>query len=116
MSTTETLEHRDSRTADEISAERFRLIADKIAAAPALLEIPLVNIARWLSQGHRAAARLEQWRGLIGEAKASSRGMASLLALLRDQSAEALFLKGFSPFPGILTADELKQLSWSSRH
>ena len=116
MSITETLDFLNSRTADEISADRFRLIADKIAAEPSLLEIPLANIARWMAQGHRAGPRLEDWRKIIANAKTTSTGMGTLLALLRDQSAEALFLKGFSPFPGILTDDELKGLSWNSRH
>ncbi|MFN0075254.1 MAG: hypothetical protein ACKVY0_02145, partial [Prosthecobacter sp.] len=47
------------RTGDEVSAERYRLMADKIAADPTLLEIPLANIARWLAQGHSAVKRLE---------------------------------------------------------
>ena len=105
-----------TRTGDQVSADRFRLMADKIEADPALLEIPLANIARWLAQGHSAAARLEQWRAIILEAKSSAAGMAKLLALLRDQSWEALLFKGYSPFPGILSEAELETLSWTSRH
>ena len=105
-----------ARTGDEVSADRFRLMADKIEADPALLEIPLDNIARWLALGHSSAARLEEWRAKILDAQSSPAGMARLLALLRDQSWEALLWKGFSPFPGILSAEELDRLSWTSRH
>jgi hypothetical protein len=34
------------RTGDTVSADRYRLIADKIEADPTLLDIPLANIAR----------------------------------------------------------------------
>jgi hypothetical protein len=104
------------RTGDEVSAERYRLMADKIEADPALLEIPLANIARWLAQGHSAVKRLEGWRSMIREAQVSHEGMEKLLFILRDEEWESMMWKGFSPFPGILTKDELKRLSWSSRH
>lgn len=104
------------RTGDEISADRFRLIADKIEAEPALLEIPLANITRWLAQGHSARTRLEGWRSMILDAQAGEPGMARLLFLLRDQDWESVLWKGYSPFPGILTKEEIKKLSWNSRH
>jgi hypothetical protein len=104
------------RTGDEVSAERYRLMADKIEADPTLLEIPLANIARWLGQGHSAVKRLEGWRSMIQEAQTSREGMDKLLFILRDEEWESMMWKGFSPFPGILTKEELKRLSWSSRH
>lgn len=119
MSAADAFAYLDSRTqptGDEVSAERFRLIADKIEADPKLLEIPLANIERWLSQGHSAVERLGQWRTLLLEAQASAEGMKRLLALLRDQSWEALLAKGYSPFPGVLSREEVKRLSWKSRH
>lgn len=104
------------RTGDEVSADRFRLMADKIEADPSLLEIPLANIARWLGNGHSARARLEGWRTMIQDAQASGEGMAKLLFILRDQDWESVLWKGFSPFPGILNKEELKEHTWSSRH
>lgn len=104
------------RTGDEVSADRFRLMADKIEADPSLLEIPLANIARWLGNGHSARARLEGWRTMIQDAQASREGMAKLLFILRDQDWESVLWKGFSPFPGILNKEELKEHTWSSRH
>ena len=119
MSAADAFAYLDSRTeptGDEVSAERFRLIADKIEADPKLLEIPLANIERWLLQGHSAVERLGQWRTLLLEAQASPEGMKRLLALLRDQSWEAVFFKEFAPTPGILTKEDLKRLSWTSAH
>ncbi len=104
------------RTGDEVSAERYRLMADKIEADPTLLEIPLANIARWLSQGHSAVKRLEGWRSMIHDAQTSREGMEKLLFILRDEEWESMMWKGYSPFPGILTKEELARLSWSSRH
>ena len=104
------------RTGDEVSAERFRLIADKIEADPALLEIPLANIARWLGKGHSAKSRLEGWRTMIHDAQTSDEGMAQLLFILRDQEWESVQWKDFSPFPGILNKVELDRMPWTSAH
>ncbi len=104
------------RTGDEVSAERYRLMADKIEADPTLLEIPLANIARWLSQGHSAVKRLEGWRSMIHAAQTSREGMEKLLFILRDEEWESMMWKGFSPFPGILSKEELARLSWTSSH
>jgi len=104
------------RTGDEVSAERYRLIADKIEADPALLDIPLANIARWLANGHSAVQRLEGWRAMLLEAKTSRVGLQKVLDILRDEEWEAMMWKGFSPFPGILNKEELARLSWTLSH
>lgn len=108
--------HPRERTGDEVSADRFRLIADKIEADPDLLEIPLANITRWLANGHSAVQRLEGWRSMILDAKAGPEGMARLLFILRDQEWESVMWKDFSPFPGVLKKSELDRLSWTSSH
>jgi hypothetical protein len=104
------------RTGDEVSADRYRLIADKIEADPSLLDIPLANIARWLANGHTAIKRLEGWRTMILDAKSSREGLEKLLFILRDQEWESVMWKGYSPFPGVLTKSERETLSWSTRH
>lgn len=105
-----------ARTGDEVFADRYRLIADKIEADPTLLDIPLANIAHWLANGHSAVKRLEGGRSMILAAKTSREGMARRLFILRDQEWESVMWKDFSPFPGILSNTELNRLSWSSRH
>jgi hypothetical protein len=110
------LDSRTERTGAEVSADEFRLIADKIEADPSLLSIPLGNIERWLARGHSAVKRLEQWRVMLLDAMASRPGLSRLLTLLRDQSAEAVFFKEFAPFPGLLSKDELERFKWTSAH
>jgi len=101
---------------DRVAQLRFERIAEKIGREPGLLEIPIANIARWLAQGHSARERLEGWRDVLVLARDSSGGMARLVALLRNDSAEAGEWKGFSPFAGVLTREELDGLRWTSRH
>ena len=92
-------------------------IADKIEAQPELLEIALANIERWLAQDHSAPHRLEQWRQIILEARASADGLRRLLAILRDPGEAATHLRSFSPFAGVLTTQErrkiIEQCAWS---
>ncbi len=116
MSSTVSTDSIGEPTGDRVSADRYRLIADKIAADPTLLDIPLANIARWLGNGHTAVTRLEGWRRMILDAKASREGMEKLLFILRDQDWESVMWKDFSPFPGILSSIELDRFSWSSSH
>ena len=116
MSNTLSTDSIGERTGDTVSADRYRLIADKIEADPTLLDIPLANIARWLGNGHSAVKRLEGWRRMILDAKASREGMEKLLFILRDQDWESVMWKDFSPFPGILSSSELNRFSWSSSH
>lgn len=78
-----------------MSAELFRLIADKIEADPTLLEgCGSMNL----------------------DASAGDAGMAKLLFILRDQEWESVQWKGYFPFSGIPSKDEVKRLSWNSRN
>lgn len=86
------------------------VVADKIEANPALLDIPLANIARWLARGDSTPHRLEQWRALIEDAKRDKKGLQKLLAILRDKGEEATHLRSFDPFPGVLTTMERRKL------
>ncbi|MBI2929347.1 MAG: hypothetical protein HYY24_27090 [Verrucomicrobia bacterium] len=86
------------------------LVADKLERDRSLLSIPLENIDRWLAQGHSAPHRLEQWRQILLRAQASEEGFQALLELLRDRSEDAVHLKSFDPFPGVLTTLERRQV------
>jgi hypothetical protein len=101
---------------NEASYRRYLRMADKIEADPALLDIPLDNIARWLARGHWAVHRLEQWRGIILRAREAPEGMTALLQLMRDNNEEAQHLKSFSPMAGILTREERDLLSCGYAH
>lgn len=90
--------------------QRWLYTADKIERQPSLLAIPLANIERWLASGALGNPQpLHQWRVLIEAAQISSQGMQALLELMRDDREEAWHLKTCSPFPGVLTRDELDQ-------
>jgi len=95
---------------NEASDRLNMAIATKIEANPALLDIPLANVDRWLAQDHSAPRRLEQWRALILDARAAPEAMAALLRILRDPGEEARHLRSFSPFAGVLTTLERREI------
>ena len=82
------------------------LAADKLERDSSLLRIPLENINRWLSNGHAAPHRLEQWRQIILRAQESKAGFQELLTLLRENNPATKRLREFAPFAGVLTARE----------
>jgi hypothetical protein len=84
----------------------FRLIAAKIERDPALLQIGLENMNRWIANGSDQQHRLRQWEDMIRNAQASADGMKILLSSLREDSEEAAHLRDFSPFAGVLTTAE----------
>jgi len=84
----------------------FRLIADKMERDPALLQIALGNIVRWIANGADQQHRLRQWEGMICSAQTSKSGMEVLLAALREDSEQAAHLREFAPFDGVLTTME----------
>ncbi len=83
-----------------------RLIADKIARDPALLEIGLANIARWIANGSDQQHKLHEWRDCILAAQSSPEALARLLALLREDSEIAAYEREFAPFAGVMSAEE----------
>ena len=87
------------------------LVARKLEREPALLAVPLANIARWLDEGHSAPHRLQEWKELLQEAQTSAPAMRRLLRTLRAAEPEAERLRDFNPFAGILTREERRQAS-----
>lgn len=87
------------------------LIAAKIEADPSLLEKPLENIRRWCANGISQQDMLALWRDKIEAATRSDEAFTQLLKLLRDDGEEARYLRGFSPFAGMLSAKERRQLA-----
>lgn len=88
----------------------FRLIADKIERDPALLQVGLDNIARWIANGADQQHRLRQWEAMILAARSSAEGMQSLLVALREDGERAEHLREFAPFAGILSNREITEL------
>lgn len=100
----------------KLRAAKWHAIAEKIAANPSLLEIPLANISRWLAKGQDAPQMLEAWRDRITAAQESNEAFAALLALLRSDTEDAQHLKSYSPFPGILTSEEVDRYTCAYQH
>jgi hypothetical protein len=97
--------------------EKWLFMAAKIERQPGLLEIPLKNIARWIAMNRLGDVRpLIEWSGRIEQAQASPEAFATLLAFLRDDSEYPRYLKSCSPFPGVLTDEELDQFQCAWTH
>ena len=111
-----TLENCHDPAGDIQEYQMFCLIADKIEANPALLQIPIANVDRWIAKGHRAAVKLNEWREACVRAQTSNEGLHELLTLLRDDSEETRWFKGFAPTVGILTPEDRRRFPWISRH
>jgi hypothetical protein len=79
-----------------------RLIAEKVAAQPKLLQRAVQTLERWIAQRepHPPAVLLE-WRQILRE-----RSFTDVLTLLRSDSEDAHRLRQSSPFCGILRPEE----------
>jgi hypothetical protein len=111
------MEEEDVIHRNPVLQQRWLFTAEKIARDPSLLRIPLANIERWIAAGQLGnTAPLLDWRARIEAAQASAEGLRDLLALLRDDSEEAWFLKTCSPFPGVLSKLERRQFRCAWTH
>ena len=101
---------------DKLQHQKWCLIADKIQSDPALLDIPLANIRRWSKTRRSGIDVLNHWRRLIEGAQRETLRLSQLLDLLRSDDEKSRQLKSYSPFPGILSTEEVDQFTWSWRH
>jgi hypothetical protein len=93
------------RTIEARSLAMHCLIAQKIAANPALLDIPRRNIAAWLSRyGNDPPRALEEWDRIL------KRPWEDMALILTDPGESAARLRQSSPFPGVLTPAERKRV------
>lgn len=104
-------------SAQPMIAQRWLFLADKLEAAPELLEIPVTNIHRW-KQGGRLGdtSFLDRWLEMILSARSSDAGMEKLLDLLRYDGEQTRELKSCSPFAGVLTREERDQFTCAWTH
>ena len=92
---------KDHRLIDERSLAFHRLVAEKLCADPALLDLATANLDRWeAGASPRVRPVLEEWRALIGAP------LDELLAVLTREDERATRLRQSSPFCGILTEAE----------
>lgn len=93
---------------DVRSLEMHQLVAQKIRRAPVLFQEVEAVLKRWLEQGQeseRASDTLSEWEQILGN---SSR--EEILELISSDSEEAARLRQSSPFVGILTDQERKDI------
>ena len=81
------------------------VIAQRIAADPALLDVARRNLAAWRSRyGNSPPRALEEWREIL------ERPWPDIAALITDPGESAARLRQSSPFAGVLTPAERKRL------
>lgn len=98
-------------------AQRWLFLADKLEAAPELLEIPVNNIHRWKQEGRLGdTSFLDRWLEMILSAQSSRAGMKKLLDFLRQDGEQTRELKSCSPFAGVLTREERDQFTCAWTH
>lgn len=108
--------HEHDDTGDKLEHAYFCYLADKFEREPELLRRALATVQRWLTIDHHGAKHLLSWRQLIVNALDTRAGMSQLCEVLRADDEGTRFLKGFAPFPGLLTRAEKKQFLCASRH
>ena len=101
----------DHTRLDERSIALHQLVAEKVRAAPALLDKARANVRRWQEANEGPSPALTEWAQIL-------RSPANdVLALLTERSPRATRLRQSSPFAGILTEEERRAVyeSYSAR-
>ena len=92
---------KDHRLIDERSLAFHRLVAEKLRADSALLDLARANLARWeATASPRVRPVFAEWRALIAAP------LDDLLAVLTGEDERATRLRQSSPFAGALTSGE----------
>lgn len=91
-------------TSDYRSLEIHRLVAQKVERNPFLLQKAIDNIKRWKNQNANPQPYLDDWMNHIDQ------GVEHLLSFLRSESDEGQRLRSSSPFVGIITQEERKEI------
>jgi hypothetical protein len=86
-------------------------IALKLEGSRGSIQLPLENIERWLQRGRLHPGPLLEWRDRLIKAQISDEAWADFLDFLRADNCDAQPLKSCSPFVGLLSREELNQLS-----
>ena len=90
---------------DLVDLMAHRAMARKIRRQPALFNRAARNIARWEKSNRGCPAPLREWKQILSENK-----MGQVLRLMTRSDEEGNRLRQSSPFCGILTERERKEL------
>ena len=99
------LKLRSHQWVDARSLELARAIAAKVAAEPSYLDRVRATLTRWKQNRASWPSALQEWEDLL--AKAS---LETVLALLTEDSEEGCRRRQSSPFTGILTEKERREV------
>lgn len=88
---------------DRRSRALHEAVAARIEARPELLDVARANLARWIA--HARVPALAEWQRLLDELP-----LPDLLSLLRADDETAARLRQSSPFAGILTPEERREI------
>jgi hypothetical protein len=91
--------------ADERSKALHREVAKKLRKNPDLWAVPKDNISRWKKERESCASVIYEWERIL-----IHQSNEQILAILEGDSEEAARLRSSSPFTGILTDGERKQI------
>lgn len=84
------------RLAEARSLAAHRLIAERIAGEPAILDMARERVAGWIADGSVARAYAEAWREILAG------DIASIQRVLGDDSERARALRQCTPFAGAI--------------
>jgi hypothetical protein len=82
-----------------------RAIANKLRNNPKLWNIPLKNIEKWKKLQGRPIPAFLEWENIL-----QNNEKEQILVILESDSEESVKLRSSSPFTGILTERERKQI------
>ncbi len=101
----------DHNRLDERSLALHRLVAEKVRAAPELLDLARENLRRWQDAQGTASPAYAEWAQILASPA------SHVLALLAERSERATRLRQSSPFAGILSQEERREIyeSYSAR-
>ncbi len=91
----------DHHLHDQRSLAMHRLIAEKLARDPSLLDVALTTIARWrATTSPNSRPYLDAWQAIIEQ------GLEPTIAAAIDPSERGIQMRQAAPFTGILSQDE----------
>ncbi|HEY8033138.1 MAG TPA: hypothetical protein VIF02_12355 [Methylocella sp.] len=96
--------HSNHSRVDERSLALHALVAQKVQAAPALLDRARENICRWQQANGSPSLALAEWERILNSP------VDQVTAFLVERSERATRLRQSSPFAGILTEAERRAI------
>ena len=95
---------------DKVSLAWHTAISNKLARDPTLVKIAIGNLDRWRDQRGYEERAYAEWRRILTE-----EGTDEIIRILSSDSHESDRLRQSTPFTGILTQAERREISEATR-